>query len=166
MKSLYLIKRGPKPDYCKAPYHPVVMCARRHVAEWEAGWSGGHSWVWIHDWDKCSGWLITRWNGLDIDYGHVVRSIALPDGYDAAFCHDREKRPWILLKDAVWWDVINMPKFVEEWGVSYPQDEFTREKISKRSSGSLYGKKEEAWREYVEKVLGKKGSWLNEGRKS
>ena len=160
MKSLYLIKREPRPEWVRAPYHPVIICARRHIAKWEAGWSGDHAWVWTRDWDAVSGWLLSRWNGLDIDYGHVVRGLTLPDGRDAAFCHDRDGEPWTLLTSAVWWDVSNMPDFVKNWGVKYPADEFTRRKIT-RSSGDLYGVAEGKWHDRVEMILEKPDCWLN-----
>ena len=44
--SLYLIKRGPRPEHHKAPYHPVILCDRKRIAKWEAGWTGDRAWVW------------------------------------------------------------------------------------------------------------------------
>jgi hypothetical protein len=148
---VYLIKRAPKPDYHRAPFHPVILCTRKGVAKWEAGWTGDRAWVWEHGDGKtgCGGWLLCRWEGLDIDYGHVVRTCALPDGTHAAFFHqhrnlgyDRSQEPpkwlgydpnlqepWTLLSGAVWWSLTAMPEWLAEAGVVLPVDAFTQHRI-------------------------------------
>jgi hypothetical protein len=77
-----------------------------------------------------AGWLLERWNGLDLDYGHLVREVGpLPDGSHTAFFHDRDSEPWTLLRGAVWWDDRVLPKYLEKAGVVYSPDDFTRNVI-------------------------------------
>jgi hypothetical protein len=125
--NFYLIKRGPRPDYHKAPFHPVLICAKRAVAKWQAGCSGDKAWVWEGNGEH--GWLLARWNGFDVDYGHVVHSITMPDGVRAGFYHERDKEPWTLLNGAIWWDAKSIPKILQELGVITAPDEFTQKRI-------------------------------------
>ncbi len=132
--ALYLIKRGPKPEYHRAPFHPVILCDRKRIAMWEASWSGSQAWVWARDGlrNDGQGWLLQRWNGLDIDYGHVVRDFVLPDGNHAAFYRDYEPFPQgiqDLFAGAVWWSDKRMPAWLQERGVIYPPDAFTQQWI-------------------------------------
>ena len=129
--SIYLIKRGPRPEHHKAPFHPVIICGKRRVAHWEAGWSGDAAWVWSHERSvRGGGWLLERWNGFNVDYGHVVRGLTLPDGTLAAFVHEHTNRePWPLISGAVWWDDKRMPAWLAEMGAVYPPDEFTQQRI-------------------------------------
>lgn len=125
-RSLFLVKRGPRPQYHSAPYHPVILCSNRKIARHQAGWSGDLSSVW-EKWPSGSdgGFLIRRWNGLDIDYGWLVRGHSLPDGTESGFYHDREGEPWSLLSSSVWWSTRNR---VPEWLdgiVSLPSDSFS-----------------------------------------
>lgn len=131
MSGVYLVKRGPRPSYHKAPFHPVIICGKRRVAMWEAGFSGDCAWVWEHNRGTgFGGWLFVRWAGLDIDYGHVVRNFTLPDGTDAAFVHEHTGRePWFLIAGAVWWDDKRMPKWLEASGVVYPSDHHSQQSI-------------------------------------
>lgn len=126
---LYLIKRGPRPDFHKAPYHPVIICACKDVAKWEVGATSAGAWLWEKESDPSSGWLLGRWNGLDLDYGHIVHGFKLPDGTPAAFQHDRKAEPWTLLAGAVWWSDKPIPGWLMEKGVVYPPDEFTQKRI-------------------------------------
>jgi hypothetical protein len=127
--SIYLIKRGPKPSWHKAPFHPVVICAKKRVAEFEAGWAGDKSWIWMRRSRVIDGegFLLLRWNGLDIDYGHVVRSTRLPSGVKTGFAH--HGGPWKLLRGAIWWDDKPMSASFENAGVLYPPDYFTQQWI-------------------------------------
>lgn len=127
---LYFIKREPKPDHYNAPYHPHLICTRKDVAQWEAGWTGDRAWVWERDGAPGgSGWLLARWEGLDIDYGHVARGGVLPDGTRIGFRHQRPDEPWSLLSGAVWWSLQKMPAWLAGEGVVYPSDEFTQRSI-------------------------------------
>lgn len=130
MSGVYLIQRGERPDYHVAPFHPVIVCGKKRVAEWQAGWSGDGATVWSHEPSSSgSGWLTERWCGFDIDYGHVVRVLKLPDGTFAGFVHDRNAPPWTLLRGAVWWDDRPMPAWLQQAGVIYPPDSFTRQRV-------------------------------------
>lgn len=150
---MYLIKRGPRPDYHKAPFHPVIICAKKRVAKREAGSSSDRAWVWERfstDVENGEGFLLARWCGLDIDYGHVVHGFDLPDGTPAAFHHQHRslgydrpgevgakflgysaepQEPWTLIRGAVWWDDKLMPPVLAKAGVVYPPDDFTQQVI-------------------------------------
>jgi hypothetical protein len=131
VSAVYLIKRGPREPHHRAPFHPVIICAKRGVAKWEAGWTGAAAWVWSHERGlRVGGWLLERWNGFDVDYGHVVRGVTMPDGTDAAFVHEHTGRePWPLLAGAVWWDDKSMPRWIADAGVVYAPDAFSQEAI-------------------------------------
>lgn len=130
---MFLIKRGPRPDYHNAPFHPVIICNKRRVAKWEAGCTGDRSWVWERKSRMMDGegFLLVRWNGFDIDYGHVVHNIGdMPDGTHCGFSHPgRGAEPWNLIKGAVWWDDKKMPTDFQKAGVIYPPDHFSQQRI-------------------------------------
>jgi hypothetical protein len=148
VSSLYLIKRGP--DY-GAHWHPsltphrVIVCTARHTARWEAGWTGDRAWVWERSTsaDGGQGWLIVRWEGLEIDYGHTVRGGKLPDGTSLGFSHPGNKdpqhrRPWELLRGAVWWSEHPLPTWLRvKWGVVQATDEYTLEDIRRDAGDCL-----------------------------
>jgi hypothetical protein len=116
------------PEYNKAPWHPVILCDDRLVAMWEAGWSGDGAWVWSNENARAvGGWLLTRWNGLEIDYGHVVRGMTLPDGAHAGFYRAHEIDP--LLRGAVWWSTRPLPQWWAAHGVIVAFDDFSRESV-------------------------------------
>ncbi len=139
--SLYLIKRGPRPSYHRAPFHPVILCAKKPVAKWEAGWTGDKAWVWTREThEPYGGWLLERWEGLDIDYGHIVRGCTLPDGTETAFWHKHARSlPWDLMKGAIWWDDKKMPDWVQKAGVVYPPDDFTQDSILNTIANEIRG---------------------------
>lgn len=134
-RNLYLIKRCERPAYHKAPYHRVIICDRKYVALWQAGDTGALAWVWSSPNDPQYGWQIERWQGLDIDYGHVIHHVPLPDGTSTGFWHwNNIDHPHIamfrsLFEGAVWWSDRKIPKWLEERGVIYPPDQFTRQRI-------------------------------------
>lgn len=153
-RALYLIKRGPKPEYHRAPFHPVIVCTARHTASWEVGWSGDGGWLWSHDAsEEGVGWLLERWNGLNIDYGHVVRGFTLPDGTKAAFDHDRAGTPGsarALLHGAVWWSQDHrVPEWLSNgYGVRLPDDDHSLQMILHDAGTCLLGAaKEDALRD-------------------
>jgi hypothetical protein len=138
--NLYLIQRGPKPEYHKAPFHRVIICTSKKVAEFEAGSSADHAWIWLRgSLDNGEGFLIVRWNGLDIDYGPVVFAFKLPDGTGSAFHHpDKNGTPWQLLKGATWWSSRKVPEWLQKkYGVSPPSDEFSQSAICRREQETL-----------------------------
>lgn len=128
-RSLYLIKRGPKWEFHNAPFHPIIICTRKHTAKWEVGDSNKKSTLWCKDVDPHSGWTLSRYKGFDIDYGGLVKRVELFDGTYTEGYHDKDKEPWTLLKDAVWWSDQEIPKWLREIGVDYPEDDFSRRVI-------------------------------------
>jgi hypothetical protein len=128
---IFLVKRRQRTETHKMPYHhQIIICTRKHTAQWEAGDTGDHSWVWEHSRAmESGGWLLVRWNGFDVDYGHMVRSIIMPDGTNGAFVHERDREPWTLLQSAVWWSDEPIPEWLAKLGVQLPEDEFSRGKI-------------------------------------
>jgi hypothetical protein len=126
-RTFYLVKRGPRSPLHKAPWHPIIVCGKVKVAKWEAADTNEKAWVWSGDGE--GGWLLERWNGLDICYGGLVKTINLPDGSKAGFFHDRDKEPWTLLKGAIWWDDKPLPKMLAELGVIETPDDFSKETI-------------------------------------
>ena len=137
--SLYLVKRREKPIFHRATFHPVILCTRQHTAMWEAGWSGDGACVWTRDAFKkdIGGWLMVRWCGLDIDYGHIVRNLTLPDGTTGAFVHDRKSEPWTLIPEAVWWSDHKIPDWISDCGVNLPEDDFSRDRIREDQGSCL-----------------------------
>ena len=161
--NLYLVKRGPRPSYHKAPYHPIIICTRRPIAEWESDWTGRGSWVWLKEADKSSGWLLVKWEGLNVDYGHIVRACMLPDGKTkAGIFHDRKEEPWSLMDGACWWSDHNMPEWIADKGVKYPNDEFTVRSVIRATNAEKGIGRERKLIEAVEKNINKRGNWIAE----
>lgn len=142
---LYLIKRGPRPEHRAAPYHPVIICTRLKVAQWETGGSDEGAWLWerYSYGDTGEGWLLSRWNGFIIDYNGVVHNITLPDGTHAAFWRDYEAWPegvQDLLPGAVWWSRKPLPEWLAQRGVIAPPDTRSRTSIvDAELDNGLYG---------------------------
>jgi len=67
--------------------------------------------------DLSMGILQVRWKGLDIDYGSIVSSIKLPNGEEIGFYHNRNERPWTLIKEAYWYDDKKVPNKLLSSGV-------------------------------------------------
>lgn len=135
IQKLYLIKRPPPPYKIAVAHHPVIIATLKRVAEWESSYSGNKAWVWTQyyrNFGKDSGWLLTRWNGLIVDYGHIVRGFELPDGSQAGFWRDYacdEGSIKDLLPGAVWYSKELIPDWLLEKGVVYPQDDYTQQHI-------------------------------------
>jgi hypothetical protein len=131
---LYFIDRGDRPEYHRVEYHRYIICTRRDVAYWEAKDSGCRAKIWQRGVvDDGSGWLLLRWNGLDIDYGVMVQGLELPDGSRAGFVHpSTEQPPWSVLNVTVWWSDKTMPPWLERRGVNPPADSFSRGLIRKK----------------------------------
>lgn len=131
---LYLIKRGPKPAYHLAPFHPVVICDSQPMADEEVmGTSQGDTmWVQTDIKQLSHSWRLVRWQGLDIDYRPVVCYITLPDGRSSRMY---EADVELLLPGAIWWSSKVMPKAAEKRGVIYAPDKFTQQRILDRHAG-------------------------------
>jgi hypothetical protein len=102
------------------------------MAEWEQGWTGDRAWVWVHPNGRPEcGWLLVRWEGLDIDYGHIVRGTRLPDGAKTGFYRSYEAPHSVkpILSGAVWWSDRRLPVWIEQSGAVYPPDHFTQQRI-------------------------------------
>lgn len=128
-RNLYLIVRGPKPEYHNAPYHQVILCSRKHTAKWESQLtSEGHTLFVNMDPDSSGNWLLVKYKGYDIDYGTVTHYFKLFDGKESREVSDKQTLD-SLLKEAVWWSYDQMPVWVKELGIKYPEDDFTKKRI-------------------------------------
>lgn len=128
--AFYLIKRGPRSEFHRAPFHPVIICNRSGMAKWEAKDTSEKAMIWVKDQADSGGFLLARWNGLDIDYGGLIHDVGpMPDGMKVGFYHDRDAEPWTLLRGAIWWSSRKMPKWFMEQGVEYPPDDFSQQRI-------------------------------------
>lgn len=139
-----LIERGPKPEHHRAPWSPVIICTAKHTANWEVGDSNAQSSLWsLPASEVGGGWLLERYKGFNIDYGSQVKLINLWDGTVAGFAHDRNDKPFTLLKGAVWWSYDEMPEWLREAGVVYPSDEWTKSMIRKDLGSCRLGQSRE-----------------------
>jgi hypothetical protein len=115
----------------------------KRVAKWEAGASDDHAWVWERDgWDDSGvGWLLSRWNGFDVDYGSVVRGFDLPDGSRTGFWRDYNADSSVkeILASATWWSARMMPEWLEKRGVKYASDEFSQQRILGLAKNDEFG---------------------------
>lgn len=140
-RTLYLVVR---PDHYGEHFHPsnavhrVLLCTEKDIAFWEAGWTGDGASIWTRDSRETGGgFLIERWNGLDIDYGHIVRGGELPDGSKLGFYHEHAGgTPWEALPSAVWWSNHRLPDWLHERGVRIPDDDRSRSRIEQQRRGS------------------------------
>ena len=127
-RSVYLVKRGSEPIYNKAPWHPLILCDDRRVAEYEVGWTGDGAWSWqTENSPHHGGWLLDVWNGFPINYGSIVRSCELPDGTHCAFWRNHELTH--LLTVAKWWSTREIPPHIMGLGVSLVSDRHSLESI-------------------------------------
>jgi len=129
-RSVYLILRSDKPKHHNAPYHSVILCSRKHIAKWEAGDSSDKATVFTKNNDPHEGFLMERYKGFDIDYGHIVKLIDLfDDEMKSGFHHPHTTNTWELLKGATWWSYDKLPQWLIDRGVTYPEDNFTKRRI-------------------------------------
>lgn len=129
--NLYFVDRGERPEFHAAPYHRYLVCPSRPVALWEAGPSHHRACVWVRPNRRPdgSGWLLLRWQGLDVDYGPVVTGFDLPAGGKAGFAHPPDRMPWPALGRAVWWSRLDVPEWLGRMGVMPPADSFSVDAI-------------------------------------
>ena len=126
MTAFYMIKRDG--EHWRSKGYPLVtLCTREDVAKQMAGATDERSWMWHSEGQDHGGLLLVRWQGLDIDYGHVVRRMPLPNGDERAFDHpNRHPETWELFNGAVWWSPRRMPAWVEKRGATYPAEGYLR----------------------------------------
>jgi hypothetical protein len=161
-KNFYLILRGPKGEHHNAPFHPVILCTRKHTAEWESKRTKEGATVWVNMAPNTAywgNWLLVKYKGYDIDYGHLAHYFTLFDGKDSREVSDREYiEP--LLRNAIWWSYDEMPEFVRELGVRYAEDQFTKDWIWEDLGDSSLGHTKEM---ALKKKLREMGRpiWLN-----
>lgn len=131
--TLYLIQRGPQPRYQKVAFHPVIICDRKRVAVVEMGMSDDRAnvWVGVDNPQHSHGWILRRWRGLDIDYGHTGYSFDLFDGTKAGIYRDYDNECTVkhLFAGAIWWSDKQIPAWLVEKGVLYPSDNFSQMQI-------------------------------------
>jgi len=129
-RSLYLIVRGPKSKHHNAPYHPIIVCTRKHTAKWESlRTEDGHTMFVNMAPDSPSGnWLLVKYKGYDIDYGNVAANFTLYDGVKTS---DATNRKLIneYLNGATWWSYDLIPEWLSEYGIKLPEDDFTKQRI-------------------------------------
>ncbi len=128
-KGLYLVIRGPKSEFHKAPYHPIIVCSRQHTARWESkNTTDGHTVYWNAYPHKGHGnWFLGRYKGYEMS-GNLGPSFVFFDGcVNSDLCNHQKVNE--LLNGAVWWSYDRMPDFVKEMGVVHVEDDFTKEWI-------------------------------------
>lgn len=129
--ALYLVKRPEHPEYVR-PFTTVLLADCKPVAKWEAGCTRDGAWIWTRENSPdAGGWVLTRWNGLDIDYGYNFGVSRMPDGRSSGVEHEHPEEPkqtpysWDILAGAVWWSRRPMPLWLGARGVIIATDEWT-----------------------------------------
>lgn len=130
-KRFYIIVRGRRSLHHKAPFHKIIVCTRKHTADWESHrTSEGHTlFVCLAPESiTCANWLCVKYNGYDIDYRHVTANFKLYDGKNTQdiTSHAEIER---MLKKAIWWSYDDMPEWFKDKGVKYAKDTFTKQVI-------------------------------------
>lgn len=126
-RSIYLIIRGAKPDHHNAPFHPVIICTRKHTAKWEAGHTEEGATVFENLSPMDGGnWLLVRYKGYDIN-GGAARYHILFDGKESREVSNISNE---VIQNAVWWSDNHPPKWIADIGVTYAKDDHTKKTIS------------------------------------
>jgi hypothetical protein len=144
-RNFFLVIRGPKSEHHNAPFHPVILCTRRHTAQWESRPSSDGDTVLENmapDASCWGNWLLVKYKGYDIDYGAVAHYFTLFDGANSRDVSD-SGRIESLLNGATWWSYDEMPVFVRALGVKYPEDNFTKQVIWEDLGDCLLGQRKE-----------------------
>jgi hypothetical protein len=145
-KNFYLILRGPKGEHHNAPFHPIILCTRKHTAEWESQRSKDGATVWVNMAPSTAywgNWLLVKYKGYDIDYGNIAHYFTLFDGKDSREVSDRDYIE-TLLRNAIWWSYDEMPEFIKGLGVKLPEDNFTKQCIWEDLGDGLLGHRKES----------------------
>lgn len=126
-RNLFLIIRGDKPIYHNAPYHPIIICTRKHTAQWESkGVENGATLLYNAEGncESCN-WFLGKYKGYTCENGcHFT----LFDGVETK-SFTREKVINEYVKKSVWWSNDKMPKWIEDLGVKIPSDDFSQKRI-------------------------------------
>ena len=127
--GLYLVVRGPRSEFHKAPYHPIIVCSRQHTARWEGkNTVDGHTIYWnAYPHEGHGNWFLGRYRGYDIN-GNLGPNFVFFDGKtNAELCDYATVNA--MLNGAVWWSYDRMPEFVKKMGVVYAEDDHSKEAI-------------------------------------
>jgi len=131
-RSLYLIVRGPKSVHHNAPYHPVILCTRKHVAKWESRNTSKADTVFECMADG-GNWLLVRYKGYDIDDSGFITLFDGKNTRDVSSNEEIKK----LLDGATWWSYDRMPAWLTSYGIKYPEDNFSKKCILEDSGQCL-----------------------------
>lgn len=127
-RQLAIVIRGEKPEFHKAPFHPVIIVSRKHVMEWESEGTENGATVLINLGCADTGysWLVHRYKGYVLDGNGYF------DLFDGANTKDISTFEYVskeLLPKAVWWSYDRMPEWLLEYGVKHVEDDFSKEMI-------------------------------------
>lgn len=128
-RNLIVIVRGPQSVHHNAPFHPIIVCSRKHTAKWESMRTENGATVFMNMAPDMQGnWLLVKYKGYDIDYGTMSHYFTLFDGEDSRIVSDKDRVEG-MLKHAIWWSYDDMPQWIKDLGVHYAQDDFTKRAI-------------------------------------
>lgn len=133
-KNFYLIVRGQQPESHAAPYSEVILCTRKHTADWESLGTKNGCTVFVNLAPPYGTWMCVKYKGYDLDTRPVAHYLDLFDGKNT---RDLEKDIENYLKQALWWSYDEMPEWIKESGVSLPSDNWTKKQIL-QDSGTCY----------------------------
>ena len=64
--NVFLIIRGERSEFHKAPFCPIVLCSRRHTSEWEAGnTEDGCTVLYNYSPADEGNWILTKYKGYN-----------------------------------------------------------------------------------------------------
>lgn len=131
-RSLYLVVRGPKSEHHNAPYHPVIVCTRKHTVHWEARSTEKGDTVF-----ECladgGNWMLCRYKGYDIQSSGYFELFDGKSSRDVASMEEIKK----YLNGATWWSYDRIPAWLEGYGIKFPEDNFTKIRIVEDSGDCL-----------------------------
>jgi hypothetical protein len=127
-KSLYIIIRGEKSEFHNAPYHPIIVCSRKHVAKWESKDAHNGATVLYNaaGISESGNWFLGQYKGYGCESN---RYLTLFDGVDSRDFTNKERVERELLNGAVWWSYDECPRWMLDLGVKYPEDDFSKKVI-------------------------------------
>lgn len=140
-RNLYLIVRGEKSEHHNAPFHPVIVCSRKHTAQWEVKepQDGATLFYNLMGNDAGANWGLGKYKGYDCDANHYFE---LFDGVNSKDITSRDNI-FSLLKGAIWWSYDECPQWLLDAGVKYPEDKFTKQVILEDSGTCIWSHSKE-----------------------